>query len=658
MASGASESKESYDPPSGGKYYYNSMAQYEADYKESISNNDEYWAKQARELLHWDRDFTTVSQGGFKTGDMAWFLGGELNVSVNCVDRHLKDKADKIAILWEGDTSDQIRKITFRELHEQVNRAANLLKNLGVRRGDNVCIYMPMIPETAYVMLACTRVGAVHSVVFAGFSAQALADRIMDCKAKVVFTCDQGVRGGRVFDLKKVVDEALEQCKTVEHTLVWKRTGAATPFSEPRDIWLKEAMENQRPYCPPERMNSEDPLFLLYTSGSTGNPKGILHSTGGYLTYAAITLKYVFDYQPDDVYACVADIGWITGHTYIIYGPLANGATTFMFESTPLFPDAGRYWDMVERHKINQFYTAPTAIRAVQKFGDQYVTKYDRSSLRVLGSVGEPINPEAWLWYHDVVGNGKVPISDTYWQTETGGHIVTPLPGATPLKPSAAAFPFFGIDLAILDPSTGALIEGNDVEGVLCVKKPWPGMARSIYNDHSRFIRTYLTQYPGYYFTGDGARRDKDGYYFITGRVDDVLNVSGHRIGTAEVEAAIGEHQAIVESAVIGIPHDIKGQTMFAFLLVKEGFEGNPKLVTEIKTHVREQIGKFASVEHVVVVPGLPKTRSGKIMRRLLRKIGSRDTSNLGDISTLADSGVVDKIMETVNQYYASRQKK
>lgn len=647
---------EVYEPPAG-KFHYNSLQDYERDYKESVSNGDEYWAKQARELITWDRDFTTVSQGGFKTGDIGWFLGGELNVSVNCVDRHLKDKADQIAILWEGDTSDQIRKITFRELHEQVNRAANLLKELGVRRGDNVCIYMPMIPETAYVMLACTRIGAVHSVVFAGFSAQALGDRIRDCKAKVVFTCDQGVRGGRVFDLKTVVDAALENCPSVQHTLIWKRTDAPIPFNEPRDIWLKEAMENQRPYCPPERMNSEDPLFLLYTSGSTGNPKGILHTTGGYITYAAITLKYVFDIQPGDVYACVADIGWITGHTYIVYGPLANGATTFMFESTPLFPDAGRYWDMVQRHKITQFYTAPTAIRAVQKFGDDFVKKYDLSSLRVLGSVGEPINPEAWLWYHDVVGNGKVPIVDTYWQTETGGHIVTPLPGATPLKPSAASLPFFGIDLAILDPQSGALIEGNDVEGVLCIKQSWPGMARTIYNDHSRFLLTYMTQYPGYYFTGDGARRDKDGYYFITGRVDDVLNVSGHRIGTAEVEAAIGEHPAIVESAVIGVPHAVKGQTMFAFLLIKEGFKADTTLVTEIKNHVRNQIGKFASVEHVVVVPGLPKTRSGKIMRRLLRKIGTQDYTNLGDISTLADSGVVDKIMDTVNHYYSKRKK-
>eukprot|EP01083_Nonionella_stella_P119102 355862_1 len=649
--------KEVYPPPErlAEEAYVSSFKQYQEIYQSSIGTGcDDFWREKA-ESLDWFRKFDKVQQGSFQVGNIAWFLGGQLNAAYNCVDRHLVDKGDKIAIIWEGDTPDLVRRITYNELHEMVCRMANVLLAQGVRKGDPVCIYMPMIPEAAAAMLACARIGAPHSVVFAGFSAQALSDRILDCECKVVFTSDEGVRGGKTFHLKHIVDDALQRTPCVTSVLVWKRTGAEVNMKTGRDIWLADAMDAQRPYCPPAHMDSEDTLFMLYTSGSTGKPKGIAHSTAGYLLYTAVTHHYIFDYKPGDIFACVADIGWITGHSYIVYGPLCNGATTFMFESTPLCPDPGRYWSMVDRHKITQFYTAPTAIRAVQKFGDGYLEKYNLDSLRVLGTVGEPINPEAWQWYYEKVGKGKVPIVDTYWQTETGGFVITPFPGATALKPSSATFPFFGIDAKILDPKSGVELKGNGVEGVLCISRPWPGICRTIFGDHNRYLKTYMTQYPGYYFTGDGARRDKDGYLFITGRVDDVLNVSGHRIGTAEVEAAIGEHPGVVESAVIGIPHEIKGQTMFAFVLVKEGVNISDKLTGQIKLIVRQEIGPFASVEHVVISTGLPKTRSGKIMRRLLRKIATQDTGNLGDTSTLADSSVVKDIVTLVEGYYAKR---
>jgi len=627
--------------------HVNRMATYKKMYDRSITETNAFFAKEAEDRLAWMKPFAKVMEGGFEVGDVSWFAGGQLNVSANCLDRH---PADRVAIIWEGDEPTDVKKITYGEVLQETCRIANVLLSCGVRKGDRVAIYMPMVPEAAYAMLACTRIGAVHSVVFAGFSAEALHARIVDASCKVVMTADHGLRGGKVVPLKKTVDDALNHadCPSVTHVLVHKRTGNPVPMVFGRDMWLDEEMEKQRPVCPPVPCESEDPLFLLYTSGSTGKPKGVMHTTAGYLLWSALTHFYTFDYHEGDVYACVADIGWITGHSYIVYGPLCNGGTTLMFESLPTYPDAGRYWDMVQRHKITQFYTAPTAVRALMKFGSEPLKKYDRSSLRVLGSVGEPINPEAWKWYYEEVGEKRCAIVDTFWQTETGGHMVTGLPGATPMKPGSASFPFFGVKPVVVDPQSGKEIEGNGVEGVLAIGQPWPGMARSVYGDHKRYLETYMKPYPGYYFTGDGCRRDKDGYIWITGRVDDVLNVSGHRLGTAEIESALVSHAACVEAAVVGVPHDIKGVGIFAYCILGDGYEASDALVKELKGQVRKEIGGIATPEAIVCTFGLPKTRSGKIMRRILRKIACGEEDQLGDISTLADPAIVPKLIELV----------
>lgn len=622
-----------------------SMEAYQQMYDRSISDPSAFWAEQAREVLTWDRDFHTVADTDMETGSIAWFLGGRLNAAYNCVDRHAETRGDQVAILWEGDKPDQVRRITYRELQREVSRMANVLLRYGIRRGDRVAIYLPMIPEAAFAMLACARLGIVHTVVFAGFSADALRDRILDSDAVAVITADQGLRGGKMIPLKRTVDEAVMAAPSVRHVFVTRRTGATVPFFSPRDVDLDEAMTAQRPYCPVEPMDAEDTLFLLYTSGSTGKPKGIAHTTAGYLLYTALTHRYVFDYRPGDVFACVADVGWITGHSYVVYGPLLNGATTLMFESTPVYPDPGRYWDMVERHQITQFYTAPTALRAVAREGDDWVKQYDRSSLRILGSVGEPINPSTWEWYYRVVGEERCAIVDTWWQTETGGIMITPLPGATPTKPGSATFPFFGIEPVVLD-ENGSEIEGDGISGLLAIKHPWPGMVRTIQDDHPRFLQTYLTPYKGYYFTGDGCRRDEDGYYWITGRVDDVINVSGHRMGTAEVESALVNHPACAEAAVVGFPHEIKGQGIFAYVVIAEGWDHDDELVGELRGEVRNRIGPIAAPDHILIAEGLPKTRSGKIMRRILRKIAERQPEAVGDVSTLADPSVVDALVQ------------
>jgi acetyl-CoA synthetase len=621
--------------------YISSMEQYLDMYRQSIEEPDAFWGEIAKKEIDWFHDFTQVRDCDLTTGFIGWFLGGQLNICYNCVDRHVATRGAKTAILWEGDEPGDVRRITYRELQSEVCRLANVLRHNGIRKGDRIAIYMPMIPEAVYAMLACARIGAVHSVVFAGFSAEALRDRIIDSKCKGVITADEGKRAGKLVSLKRTVDEAVMACPTVEHVFMIRHTKNKVPFYAPRDIDLGDAMKSEKPYCPIEHMDSEDTLFLLYTSGSTGQPKGIAHTTAGYLLFTALTHKYVFDYREDDVYACVADIGWITGHSYVVYGPLANGATTVVFESIPTYPDAGRYWDMVERLKITQFYTAPTAIRAIAKDGDDFVKKYDRSSLRVLGSVGEPINPEIWKWYYEVVGEKRCNIVDTWWQTETGGIMITPLAGATPTKPGSATLPFFGVDPVILD-EKGNLLEGNDVSGLLAIRSAWPSMARTIQGDHLRFHETYLSPYKGYYFTGDGCRRDEDGYYWITGRVDDVINVSGHRMGTAEVESALVSHPACAEAAVVGFPHDIRGQGIFAYVVLKEGFEESSELIGELRNEVRHHIGPIATPDMILVSPGLPKTRSGKIMRRILRKVASKEAEQLGDVSTLADPSIVD----------------
>uniref|UniRef100_A0A7S0D9Y5 Acetyl-coenzyme A synthetase n=1 Tax=Amorphochlora amoebiformis TaxID=1561963 RepID=A0A7S0D9Y5_9EUKA len=625
-----------------------SMKQYKKMYERSLNDSDNFWAEMAKKQLSWYAPFTRVQQGGFKSGNVAWYLEGKLNACYNCVDRHLEKRGSQVALLWEGNDSKNIRKITYEDLLEGVCRIAGVLKDAGVKRGDCVCIYMPMVPEAAMTMLACARIGALHSVVFAGFSAEALADRIIDGGCKVVITADEGLRAKKKIALKAVVDKAVMECKEVETVLVYKHTGSKIPWHENTDKWLLDEMKKQRPYCPCAVMDSEDPLFMLYTSGSTGRPKGILHTTGGYMVWSSLTHKYVFDYQEGDVYACVADIGWITGHSYIVYGPLCNGGTSFMFESTPLFPDAGRYWDMVQRHKINSFYTAPTAIRALMKFGDDPVKKYDLSSLRVLGSVGEPINPEAWKWYYEIVGGKKCSIVDTYWQTETGGIMLTPLPGVTQTKPGSATFPFFGVEPVILSADTGERLdtkEGVEASGIVAIKRPWPGMCRTIKSDHERYFTTYLKPYASHYFTGDGGTKDKDGYFWITGRVDDVINVSGHRIGSAEVESALVEHEAVAESAVVGVDDPIKGQALFAYVTLTNAYENSIELVGALKQAVRSSIGGFARPDYILATDSLPKTRSGKIMRRLLRKIATKD-KNLGDVSTLADPKVVDKLVQ------------
>ncbi|KAA0690473.1 acetate--CoA ligase [Halopseudomonas laoshanensis] len=618
-------------------------AGYHKLYKQSIEEPDTFWAEQAERFLTWDKPWSKVHESDMSKGEAAWFIDGKLNVSVNCIDRHLDKRGDQTAIIWEGDEPSDSKNISYRELHEHVCRLANVLRARGVKKGDRVCLYMPMIPEAAYAMLACSRIGAVHSVVFGGFSPDALRDRINDSDCQAVITADEGVRGGKRVPLKQNVEKALKECPNVHTVVTVKRTGGDVEWHEHRDIWYHEACAAVSTDCPPEAMDSEDPLFILYTSGSTGKPKGVLHTTGGYLLGSAMTHHYVFDYHDGEVYWCTADVGWITGHSYIVYGPLCNGATTLMFEGVPTYPDASRCWDIVDKHKVNIFYTAPTAIRALMAQGNELVTKTSRASLRLLGSVGEPINPEAWEWYYHVVGEMRCPIVDTWWQTETGAIMITPLPGATDLKPGSATRPFFGVEPALVDP------EGNELEGVasgnLIIKRSWPSQIRTVYGDHQRLIDTYFSAYKGVYFTGDGARRDEDGYYWITGRVDDVLNVSGHRIGTAEVESALVLHDSVAEAAVVGCPHDIKGQCIYAYVMPMRGITPSDELVKELKAFVAEQVGSFAKPDFVQWTPGLPKTRSGKIMRRVLRKIACDELDTLGDTSTLADPAVVDELV-------------
>lgn len=616
---------------------------YQALYQQSLDDPDTFWAERAREFLTWDQEWTAVSDNDISIGQARWFVDGKLNVSVNCIDRHLPERANDTALIWEGDDPNDSQRITFAELKEQVCRLANVLRSQGVQKGDRVCIYMPMIPEATYAMLACARIGAVHSVVFGGFSPEALQGRINDADCRLVITADQGVRGGKAIPLKANVDSALEQCPNVNSVVVVKRTGAEVNWDDSRDVWYHDATAAAAPDCEPESMDAEDPLFILYTSGSTGKPKGVLHSTGGYLLQAAMSFKYVFDYRQDEVYWCTADVGWVTGHTYIVYGPLSVGATSLVFEGVPTYPDAGRFWEVVDKHQVNSFFTAPTAIRALNAMGDEWVTKSSRQSLRIIGSVGEPINPEAWEWYHAVVGDGRCPIVDTWWQTETGGTMMTPLPGAHALKPGFASFPFFGVEPALLD-DNGQEIEGAG-QGYLVIKRSWPGQIRTVYGDHQRMLDTYFSTYPGYYFTGDGALRDEDGYWRITGRVDDVLNVSGHRMGTAEVESALVEHEQVAEAAVVGFPHDIKGQGIYAYVTTMDGVEPSDSLKAELIQLCVQEIGPIAKPDVIQWAPGLPKTRSGKIMRRILRKIAENELDSLGDTSTLADPSVVDDLV-------------
>ena len=621
-------------------------AKYDEMYAASVADPDAFWGEHGKRL-DWITPFTKVKNTtyGYPDVSIKWFEDGVLNVCANCVDRHLATRANQTAIIWEGDDPTVDKHITYAELHEQVSKLGNVLKGLGVGKGDRVILYMPMIPEAAYAMLACARIGAVHSIVFGGFSPDALASRVEDCGAKLIITADEGPRGGRSTPLKANVDKALDICGDCAVLMV-ERTEADVAMKDGRDHGYTALMAAASADCPPEPMNAEDPLFILYTSGSTGKPKGVLHSSGGYLVWASMTHEYTFDYHDGDIYWCTADVGWVTGHSYIVYGPLANGAVTLMFEGVPTYPDAGRFWAVCEKHKVNQFYTAPTAIRALMGQGDDFVTKYDLSTLTVLGTVGEPINPEAWNWYNDVVGKGKVPIVDTWWQTETGGHMITPLPGATPTKPGSATRPFFGVQPVVLEPTTGAEIDGNGVEGVLAIKDSWPGQMRTVFGDHDRFVKTYFSDYKGYYFTGDGCRRDEDGYYWITGRVDDVINVSGHRMGTAEVESALVAHDKVAEAAVVGYPHDIKGQGIYCYVTLMAGEEPTEELRKELRNWVRQEIGPIASPDLIQWAPGLPKTRSGKIMRRILRKIAEDDFGALGDTSTLAEPAVVDDLIE------------
>jgi len=621
-------------------------SKYREMYRRSVEDNEGFWREQAG-ILDWSKPFTKVKDVSYAAVDLhiRWYEDGELNVCYNCVDRHLDDRGDETAIIWEGDDPARDETISYRQLHERVCRFANVLKSLGVSKGDRVTIYMPMIPDAAVSMLACARIGAVHSVVFGGFSPDALAGRIVDCDSSVVITADEGLRGGRKVPLKANVDAAAAKpgVTTLQKVLVVRNTGGDVAWTEGRDVWLHEAQESVGADCPPEPMNAEDPLFILYTSGSTGQPKGVLHTSGGYLVYAAFTFRYVFNYEPGDVYWCTADVGWVTGHSYIVYGPLANGAITLMFEGVPNYPDASRLWQVCDKHEVNICYTAPTAIRALMREGEEPVHKTSRKSLRLLGSVGEPINPEAWEWYYHVVGEDRCPIVDTWWQTETGGILITPLPGATALKPGSATQPLFGVRPALVD-GEGQVLEGA-TEGNLVILDSWPGQMRTVYGDHQRFIDTYFSTFPGRYFTGDGARRDEDGYYWITGRVDDVLNVSGHRMGTAEIESALVAHTAVAEAAVVGYPHDIKGQGIYAYVTLMEGVDPSDELLAELRKWVRKEIGPIATPDLVQWAPGLPKTRSGKIMRRILRKVAENDYGSLGDTSTLADPGVVDDLI-------------
>ena len=621
-------------------------ASYDEMYQRSIKDPEGFWGEQAEKFLDWFKPWDKVLDWSF-TGDVhiKWFEGGKLNVSHNCIDRHLPEKADKVAIIWEGDDPNTDKKITYQELYNEVTRLANVLKARGVKKGDRVCIYMPMIPEAAYAMLACTRIGAVHSVVFGGFSPEALKDRILDSDCQVLITADEGLRGGRQVPLKANADKALEHCPNVHSVLVVKRTGGDITWNDSRDLWYHVHVEQASTDCPPEQMDAEDPLFILYTSGSTGKPKGVLHTTGGYLLYAMMTTKYTFDLHENDVYWCTADVGWVTGHSYLVYGPLANGATTLSFEGVPSYPDASRFWQVVDKHQVSVFYTAPTAIRALMREGNEPVTSTSRKSLRLLGTVGEPINPEAWEWYYNVVGEARCPIVDTWWQTETGGHLITPLPGATALKPGSATRPFFGVQPAIVDATDGTVLDG-EAEGALVITHPWPGQMRSVYGDHQRFIDTYFATYKGTYFSGDGAKRDADGYYWITGRMDDVLNVSGHRMGTAEVESALVLHDQVAEAAVVGFPHDIKGQGIYCYVTLVKDAEPSDELKKELVQLVRKEIGPIASPDVIQWAPGLPKTRSGKIMRRILRKIAANELDTLGDTSTLAEPAVVEDLIE------------
>ncbi len=620
--------------------------EYEELYAQSVSDPDGFWAEQAKRI-DWIKPFSKVKNTSFSYPNISikWFEDGELNVSANCIDRHLEKRGNQTAIIWEGDEPNQEKHISYNELHKQVCKLANVYKSLGIKKGDRVCIYMPMIVEAAYAMLACARIGAVHSVVFGGFSPEALKSRIIDCDASLVVTADQAVRGGKRVPLKANVDKALSGLNGI-NVLIIERTGEKINFDEKRDYWYHLEMEKASADCPPEPMNAEDPLFILYTSGSTGKPKGVLHTTGGYLVYVSFTHEAAFDYQDGDIYWCTADVGWVTGHSYIVYGPLANGAITLMFEGVPTYPDASRFWQVVDKHKVNIFYTAPTAIRALMGMGDEYVDGADLSSLRILGTVGEPINPEAWMWYYKKVGREKCTIIDTWWQTETGGFMITPLPAAIPTKPGSATKPFFGVQPAVLEPNSGKEITDIEASGVLAIKDSWPGQMRTLYADHDRFVSAYFEQYKGYYFTGDGCRRDKDGYYWITGRVDDVLNVSGHRIGTAEVESALVSHPAVSEAAVVGFPHDIKGQGIYCYVTLMAGATPNEELRKELKQHVRKEIGPICTPDFIQWAPGLPKTRSGKIMRRILRKVAENDYSSLGDTSTLADPSVVDDLIK------------
>ncbi len=623
-------------------------AKYDSMYAASLGDPTAFWAEQAGRV-DWIKTPTKIKDVSYAFGDVSikWYEDGVLNVSANCVDRHLESRGTQTAIIWEPDDPNaDAQHITYAELHSSVSKFANVLKSMGVGKGDRVVIYLPMIPQAAYAMLACARIGAIHSIVFAGFSPDALGARVNGCDAKVVITADEAPRGGKNTPLKTNADKAFEGVTGGAKMLVVQRTGGDIPMVEGRDFWLHELEATVDANCPPEPMGAEDPLFILYTSGSTGQPKGVVHTTGGYLVYAAMTQQITFDYQEGDIYWCTADVGWVTGHSYIVYGPLANGATTLMFEGVPTYPDASRFWQVCEKHKVNQFYTAPTAIRALMGQGDDYVTKCDLSSVKLLGTVGEPINPEAWTWYYDVVGGGRCPIVDTWWQTETGGHLMTPLPGAHATKPGSAMKPFFGVEPVVLDPTSGEEISGNGVEGVLCIKDSWPGQMRTVWGDHERFMNTYFADYKGYYFTGDGCRRDEDGDYWITGRVDDVINVSGHRMGTAEVESALVAHDKVAESAVVGYPHDIKGQGIYCYVTLMAGEEPTEDLRAELAQWVRKEIGPIAKPDLIQWAPGLPKTRSGKIMRRILRKIAENDYGALGDTSTLADPSVVDDLIE------------
>ena len=634
-------------PPSdeGASQAHIDIQGYQKAYAESLSDPDAFWAEHGKRI-DWIQPYTKISDVSYDKPDVhiKWYEDGTLNASANCLDRHLETRGDKTAILWEGDDPADAKHITFKELHAQVCRFANALKARGVNKGDRVTIYMPMVPEAAVAMLACARIGAIHSVVFGGFSPDALAGRIKDCGSTVVITADEGIRGGRPIPLKANTDKALAACPDCTTCFVVRRTNTDIAWQDGRDVWYHEAVEDANAACPPTEMNAEDPMFILYTSGSTGKPKGVLHTTGGYMVYASMTHHYVFDCKDEDIYWCTADVGWVTGHSYILYGPLANGATTLMFEGVPTYPDSGRFWQVVEKHKVTIFYTAPTAIRALMREGDAPVKKWDRSSLRLLGSVGEPINPEAWMWYRNVVGDGRCPIVDTWWQTETGGILITPLPGATTTKPGSATMPFFGVEPVLVDNENNELT--GAIEGNLCINRSWPGQMRTVYGDHQRFIDTYFSTFEGRYFSGDGARRDEDGYYWITGRVDDVLNVSGHRMGTAEIESALVAHPKVAESAIVGYPHDIKGQGIYAYVTLNADEAPSDELRTELRNWVRQEIGPIASPDLLQWAPGLPKTRSGKIMRRILRKIAADDFSELGDTSTLADPSVVEDLIK------------